>query len=119
MSVDSNVQVIGWDFVSHTKRYINARPCYYKFVFTLFLLHRNGTADQMTRISTNRNSFDLGAVMIRKSLLIQSEAKFLPSSVFTKDLSARDHHFFMSCISNLFEKCGAITFVRKILLLQQ
>jgi len=94
--------VIAWDYVSHSARYSN-------------------NSDQMMRISLDEKASDLGAMMIRKSLVDHSGAMFLPFSVFTTDLAVRDFRFIMDCVAGLkgIEKRKAISFVHKILMLQQ
>jgi hypothetical protein len=59
----------------------------------------------------------MGAVVVRKALVAQSGAVFLPSAVFTKHLMARDLHFVLECVSTLGGR--GVSLVHRVLMLQQ
>lgn len=62
--------LVGWDFISHHIR--------------------EGESNQLIRIELKRKYVDLGSVIIRSNLYLKAKSEFLPDSVFTKDLFARD-----------------------------
>ena len=60
---------------------------------------------------------DLGSAMARTSLYIKSKTIFLPNSLFTKDLFARDY-FTLSNL-NLSARVNSVKLIRKILMFHQ
>eukprot|EP01038_Epipyxis_sp_PR26KG_P008893 gene8893-11996_t len=65
-----DLDILGWDFVSHHPR--------------------DGVTNTVISIELKRRYVDLGSVLIRSNLFLKSKAEFLPESLFTPDLFARD-----------------------------
>ena len=70
---------IGWDFVTHHSR--------------------DSASHQYIPIAFKRGFVDLGSVMIRRELF--RDSAFLPLSLFTTDLFARDFHMIRESFSNI------------------
>jgi hypothetical protein len=70
---------IGWDFVTHHSR--------------------DSVSNQYIPIAFKRGCIDLGSVMIRRELF--RDSLFLPMSLFTTDLFARDYHMIRDLFSDI------------------
>jgi hypothetical protein len=89
--------------------------------------YRDGVSHQTVHISLEKNEFDMSALLVRKSVVVESEAAFLPAAVFTTDVVARDVHFIQTCAAAAAaagagiatERTQGIKFVHKVLMLQQ
>lgn len=74
--------------------------------------------EQLIHIQLKRRYVDLGSIMIRKSALQKSGVQFLPLSVFTPDLFARDF-FAISSLMNGIKNETDIKLIHKVLLFHQ
>ena len=71
LTVNTSLHLIGWNFVTHHER--------------------NGLQQQVIQTQLSRANVDLGSVLILSQALKRSGASFLPESVFTTDMFARDY----------------------------
>jgi hypothetical protein len=60
-----------------------------------------GLHQQKVSVRLKRKGVDLGSVMVRKAALTASHASFLPQSIFTKDLFARDYFWVRQVLGKL------------------
>jgi hypothetical protein len=79
---------------------------------------RDGNTEQVIHIQLKRKYVDLGSIMIRKVPLQQSGVQFLPLSVFTPDLFARDFFAISSLMSGIKNESG-VKLIHRVLLFHQ
>lgn len=89
--------VVAWDFVSHHPR--------------------DGIKDTVISVDIKRKFIDLGSFAVRTSAVRKSGAKFLPDSLFTKNLYARDF-FFVSKVQR-YVKPDSIKYIHSTLFFHQ
>lgn len=68
----ADYNAIAWDFVTHHAR--------------------SGEKQQLIKVVMKRKFVDLGSIMIKAELFSKFDLKYLPESVFTTDVIARDFH---------------------------
>jgi hypothetical protein len=106
---DKNVDLIGWDFITHHKRDkdgINRRVPGEIFA-----------GQQPIRINLNRGFCDLASILVRTSKVVESKGTYLPDSLFTRDLFARDFHSLTEIVRVI--KPQAIKLIHRIFLIHQ
>jgi hypothetical protein len=88
-AVKQDSQLIGWDFVSHHSRFC---IMYLQIQTRLYsnITIRNNLSEQAIKIKIERGKLDLGSVMARRQLFIDTGASFMPDAIFTKHMFARD-----------------------------
>ena len=67
---NQTLNIVAWDFISHH--------------------NRNGTRQQPIQVAIERQRVDLGSMIIRTKLFSDHQIRFLPKSIFTGELFARD-----------------------------
>ena len=67
---NQTLNIVAWDFISHH--------------------NRNGTRQQPIQVAIERQRVDLGSMIIRAKLFSEHQIRFLPKSIFTGELFARD-----------------------------
>ncbi len=84
ISSSPKLNAIAWDFVTHHSR--------------------GGDKQQYVRVALKRQYIDLGSIIIRTELYNTLNLRYLPESIFTKDLMARDYLLIERLIEELNPK---------------
>lgn len=100
--LDPTANLVGWDFVTHHTR--------------------DDSSEQVVRVEIKRGFVDLGSVAIRADRLnqfnsSQAGARFLPQSILTQDLMARDFFAIESVHKAIAER--SVRLIHKVLLFHQ
>lgn len=99
-ALEPSLSIVGWDFVSHHPRGANM-------------------TEQAISVKLKRKFVDLGSVLIRKRDFIESRVKFLPYSVFTPDLYARDIFTISGIMAGIKNISTQTKLIHRILLFHQ
>ena len=102
---DKKLSMVAWDFITHHSRSALQEP-------------KQLSTEQLVRVAFRRGFVDLGSMMVRASAIERSNARFLPLSVFTTDLFARDF-FFVQQVLSVVDEHTAARLVHKTLLFHQ
>jgi len=99
------VEMIAWDFVTHHLR-PNGRPP-----------HMQQLREQTITVATKRGFIDLGSMMLRAKVYQRKRLFYLPDSIFTKEVYARDFFTVEAATSDM--KPSAIRLIHRCLMFHQ